>query len=75
MSNEFGRDTVVFTTLRRPKFVAGVRVRAWHAIQLILGQAESDARAADSVDYTGGIAWRGSQGRLQGARPALEGQK
>jgi hypothetical protein len=42
------------------KFVAGVRLRA---------------RAADSLGYTGGIAWRGSLGRLQSARPALEGQK
>ncbi len=39
------------------KFVAGLRLQA---------------RAADTVDYTGNIAWRGSQGRPS-ARPALEG--
>jgi hypothetical protein len=56
MSNEFS------------KFVAGVRVRAWHAIPLILGKAEDDARAADSPSDTDGIAWRGSPARILRAR-------
>ena len=42
-----------------PKFVAGGRLHA---------------RAAASVDNTGNIAWRDSQGRPS-ARPAPEGQK
>jgi len=56
MSNEFN------------KFVAGLRVRALHAIQWILGKAESEARAADSRCNTGHIAWRGSQAHGMRAR-------
>jgi len=70
MSNEFVRSVLVSATLRFHKFVAGLRVRAWHAIPVILGKAEGEARAADNVDYAGGIA----QARPS-ARPALEGHK
>jgi hypothetical protein len=45
MSNEFDRYTSVPATLRLLKFVAGLRLQA---------------RAADSVDHTDGIAWRAS---------------
>ena len=43
--NEFGRDSLNGDTCRLSKFVSGLRLQA---------------RAADSVDYTGNIAWRGS---------------
>ena len=57
MSNEFDRYMAAVDSLRFLKFVAGVRLHA---------------RAADSVEHTGNMAWRGSQGRPS-ARPALEG--
>jgi len=45
MSTEFGRWLLVFASLRFPKFGAGLQVQA---------------RAADSVEHTSDIAWRGS---------------
>jgi hypothetical protein len=57
--NEFGRAALIPSALRFPKFGQGLRLQA---------------RAADSLAYTDGVAWRVSQGRLS-ARPALEGQK
>ncbi len=53
MSNEFDRYTTAFDTLRFVKFVAGVRLHA---------------RATDSVDTIGNIAWRGSQAIGESAR-------
>lgn len=57
MSTEFGRSTFVVALCRLPKLVAGLRLQG---------------RAADGVDYTGTIAWRGSQAAFR-RRPALEG--
>ena len=67
-SNGFDRYALVFASLRSLKFGAGLRVRALRAIPLILGKAEGEARAADSVDHTDGIAWRVSPAHGMRAR-------
>jgi len=47
----------------RTKFARGVRVRAWHANPLILGQAERHAREATMRSQTE----EGSRGEAKGA--------